>query len=77
MIGILKVFNVQLKPVLCESIQEVVRLEHRRKVVDLDHVAKLLQVETHILISRVVVEDVLDGNSRRVFQMGFDLRNTK
>lgn len=62
-----------LAPVLCESIQEVFCFEHRWEVIDLDHVAKLIRVDTHILIYGEVIVNVLDGNGHCLFQMCLDL----
>lgn len=70
-----QVMVILLTPVVCESIQEVICFEHRWKVIDLDHMAKLIRVDAHILIHRVVIMDVLNGKRHCLFQMCLDLKD--
>lgn len=69
----LKDLNSLFTPVVCKSIHEVVCFEHRWEVIDLNHMAKLNRVDTHVLINRVVIVYMLNGNSHRLFQMCLDL----
>lgn len=66
-------------PVLCKSIQEVVRLEDHWEVIDLNHVTKLIRIDadTHALIHRVVIVSVLNGDGHCLLQVGLDLRGQR
>lgn len=64
-----------LAPVLCESVQEIIRFKQYREVINLDHMAKLIRVDIDALvhIQGVVIVNLLDGNSHCLFQVGLDL----
>lgn len=62
-----------LTPVLFKGIKQVVCREHGRKVIDLNHMAKVIRVDPHVLKTGVVTVDMLNGNSHCLFQVCHDL----
>lgn len=63
-------------PVFRKSVQQVVRLERGREIVDLDDVAKLVRVDVDAHVNKVVVARVLNANSRGLLQVRLNLRKT-
>lgn len=65
-------------PVFSERIQQVVRFEDGREVVDLNDVSKLFRIEAEVqaLVQSVVVLGVLDGDAPWLVHMGLNLTAT-
>lgn len=63
-----------LLPVVCERVEEVVCLEQRWKVVDLDHVTKVIRVESYVLIEGVIAVNLFYGDTVCFFEMCLNLK---
>lgn len=63
----------QITPVFGECVQQVICLEHSWEIVDLDDVTKLFQIVVDAHVDKEVVVNVLDGNSRGLFQVRLNL----
>lgn len=63
----------QIIPVVCERVQQVICLEYSWKIVDLDDVTKFVQIDVEAHVDKEVVVNVLNANSRGLFQVRLNL----
>lgn len=63
----------QIIPVFCEGVQQVIFLEYSWEIVDLDDVTELVQIDVDAHVDKEVVLNVLNGNSRGLFQVRLNL----
>lgn len=63
----------QIIPVFCERVQQVICLEDSWEIVDLDDVTKLVHIDVEAHVDKEVVANVLNGNSRGLFQVSLNL----